>query len=92
MAEEGTNFQRVLWASTSTKNPDYSDIKYVQELIVRNTINTMPENTIEAFLDRDKAEQLFSEDSTQEQLILSGLDEYGIMMDAVFQKRLEEGV
>lgn len=92
MAEEGTNFQRVLWASTSTKNPDYSDIKYVQELIVRNTINTMPENTIEAFLDRGKAEQLFSEDSTQEQLILSGLDEYGIMMDTVFQKRLEEGV
>lgn len=92
LAAEGANLQRVLWASTSTKNPDYSDIKYVRELIARNTVNTMPEDTIEAFLDHGKVEQAISEESSQDQIMLSRLDECGIMIDAVCQKLLKEGV
>ena len=54
---KGANVQRVLWASTSTKNPDYSDIKYVTELIAKGAVNTMPENTFEAFLDHGVIEE-----------------------------------
>lgn len=72
LAQKGTNMQRLLWGSTSTKNPAYSDIKYVEELIAPETVNTMPEETIDAFRDHgnvrfsiedglDKARTLFDE-------------------------------
>jgi transaldolase len=51
LAGKGANPQRCLWASTSTKNPEYSDVLYVEELIGPDTVNTMPEETIEAFQD-----------------------------------------
>jgi len=51
LAEQGANPQRLLWASTSTKNPDYDDLLYVDNLIGPNTVNTMPEETLRAFLD-----------------------------------------
>ena len=51
LAGKGANVQRPLWASTSTKNPDYRDVMYVEELIGPNTVNTMPEETIRAFQD-----------------------------------------
>jgi transaldolase len=51
LAERGANQQRLLWASTSTKNPDYDDLLYVDNLIGPNTVNTMPEETLQAFLD-----------------------------------------
>jgi transaldolase len=51
LASKGANVQRPLWASTSTKNPDYRDVMYVEELIGPNTVNTMPEETIRAFQD-----------------------------------------
>ena len=51
LARQGARVQRPLWASTSTKNPDYRDVLYVEELIARDTVNTMPLETIEAFAD-----------------------------------------
>jgi transaldolase len=92
LAAEGANIQRVLWASTSTKNPDYSDIKYVQELIARNTVNTMPEDTIEAFLDHGKVENAISDESSRDQLVLSHLDDRGILIDEACQQLLTDGV
>ena len=52
MEKQGASVQRVLWGSTGTKNPAYSDIKYMAELIGRDTVNTSPENTLEAFLEQ----------------------------------------
>ena len=51
LAEKGAHVQRLLWASTSTKNPDYSDIKYVEALIGPETVNTLPLETIDAYRD-----------------------------------------
>ena len=92
LAEAGAFVQRVLWASTSTKNPDYSDIKYVQELIARNTVNTMPEETIEAFLDHGHVKNAIPEESSQDKLVLSRLDERKIMIDDICQQLLKDGV
>lgn len=92
LAGEGAAVQRVLWASTSTKNPNYSDIKYVQELIARNTVNTMPEDTIEAFLDHGKVENAISDESSRDQLVLSHLDDHGILIDEVCKQLLTDGV
>ena len=92
LAGEGAAVQRVLWASTSTKNPNYSDIKYVQELIARNTVNTMPEDTIEAFLDHGKVENSISNESSQDKLVLSHLDDRRILIDEVCQQLLTDGV
>ena len=92
LAGEGAAVQRVLWASTSTKNPNYSDIKYVQELIARNTVNTMPEDTIEAFLDHGKAENAISDEFSRDQIVLSHLDDRRILIDEVCQQMLTDGV
>lgn len=92
LAGEGANVQRVLWASTSTKNPNYSDIKYVHELIARNTVNTMPEDTIEAFLDHGQVKNAISDQSAHDQITLSRLDERGIMIDEICHQLLQEGV
>ena len=92
LAAEGANIQRVLWASTSTKNSDYPDIKYVQELVSRNTVNTMPEDTIEAFLDHGKVENAIPDETSQDQLVLSRLDDREIMIDNICQQLLTDGV
>jgi len=92
LAKEGAAVQRVLWASTSTKNPNYSDIKYVQELIARNTVNTMPEDTIEAFLDHGKVENAIPDESSHDQQVLSHLNDRGILIDEVCQQLLTDGV
>ena len=92
LAEAGAYVQRVLWASTSTKNPDYFDVKYVQELIARNTVNTMPEDTIEAFLDHGYIKNAIPEESSQDKLVLSRLDERKIMIDDICQQLLKDGV
>ena len=55
LAAKGARIQRVLWASTSTKNPSYSDVKYISELIAKDTVNTVPEKTLKAFMDHGVA-------------------------------------
>lgn len=89
---KGANLQRVLWGSTSTKNPAYSDIKYVTELIGKDTVNTMPDNTFQAFLDHGSVEGALTSDSQEAEIVIDGLKKYGIDIDSVCAKLLQDGV
>ena len=71
----------VLWASTSTKNPEFSDVKYVEALVGPETINTMPLETIEAFRDHGKAEARLEEGLDKAHRVLSSLAEVRIGID-----------
>lgn len=92
LKDKGANIQRVLWASTGTKNPDYSDIKYVSELIARNTVNTMPEKTIEAFLDHGEVSEAVTGNTQAAQGIIDNLKSFDIGINSVCAKLLEDGV
>jgi transaldolase/transaldolase/glucose-6-phosphate isomerase len=98
---KGANIQRVLWASTGTKDPQYSDIKYITELIAADTVNTVPDKTLEAVLDHGCAQVVLPGDvagaqKTVEQLRLAGIDVGMIcnqLLDeglAAFEKSFEE--
>jgi transaldolase len=90
--EKGGNVQRLLWGSTSTKNPLYSDVKYVTELIGKNTINTIPEPTLRAFLDHGSVKGALPGDLDRAHGVIAQLRKYGINIDEVCQKLLEDGV
>ena len=90
--EHGAQVQRPLWASTSTKNPSYSDILYVQELIGSQTINTVPQETLEAFLDHGVVRLTLEEGKDQARQDLQSLDDLGISMVQVTQELEDEGV
>ena len=92
LKENGANIQRVLWGSTSTKNPAYSDIKYVSELIGKNTVNTLPDNTWEAFLDHGTVEEALTADIRESQAIIDDLKKFGIDINEVCQRLLDDGV
>lgn len=89
---KGANLQRPLWASTSTKNPEYSEILYVQTLIGPHTVNTLPEQTLEAFLDHGIVKETIHEEVDKAHKVLQELGELGISMTAVTQELEEEGV
>jgi transaldolase len=85
--------QRPLWASTSTKNPAYRDVIYVEELIGPDTVNTMPPQTLVAFLEHGQVRPgSLEEDVTQAQQALEALEGLGISMKAVTQQLEDEGV
>ncbi len=92
LADRGARPQRVLWASTSTKNPRYPDTMYVDELIGEHTVNTMPRDTLEAFLDHGTVEVTVTEglDKAREQL--ERLAELGIDLDVITEELQNEGV
>ena len=92
LEKSGANIQRPLWASTGTKNPAYSNIKYIEELIARDTVNTAPENTLEAFLAGGKVKEALSDDIKKAQDILIRLKRFGIEADAICQKLLKDGI
>jgi transaldolase/glucose-6-phosphate isomerase len=92
LAARGARLQRPLWASTSTKNPAYSDILYVQELIGAHTVNTLPQETLEHFLDHGRVEPTLEKDLDQVNFVLQSLEEVGISMVQVTQELEEEGV
>jgi transaldolase len=93
LADKGATPQRCLWASTSTKNPDYRDVLYVEELIGRDTVNTMPQETIEAFQDHGEVRGLtVEEDVDGAQATLDALGEAGVDYDDVTQTLEREGV
>jgi transaldolase len=89
---KGATKQRCLWASTSTKNPDYRDVLYVEELIGPATINTMPEETIEAFQDHGKAAVTLTNGIDEARKLLDDLREAGIDYDEVVETVEREGV
>ena len=84
--------QRPLWASTSTKNPAYPDTLYVDELIGPDTVNTLPEATIEAFADHGKLARRVDADLDQAEAAWSGLAAVGVDLDDVAAKLEREGV
>ncbi len=92
LAAAGANVQRPLWASTSTKNPEYRDVIYVEELIGPHTVNTMPLATVEAFADHGVARSAVDQDVEQAVTDLAALREAGIDMDAVTDQLQREGV
>ena len=92
LAKMGANEQRVLWGSTGTKNPNYSDIKYVTELIARPTVNTVPEKTMEAFVDHGTIKEALVEDVARARELVATLKKQGIDVDQVCAKLLLEGV
>jgi len=89
---KNANVQRVLWGSTGTKNPDYSDIKYVAELIAAPTVNTIPEKTLDAFLDHGQVQDAFGSDPQEASDILKSLNDFDISIDAVCLDLLDKGV
>ncbi|HLY65745.1 MAG TPA: bifunctional transaldolase/phosoglucose isomerase [Chloroflexota bacterium] len=84
--------QRPLWASTGTKNPNYSDVLYVEELIGRDTVNTMPPATVIAFKDHGEVEPTLEQDLNGARRVLAQLEELGIHMETVTNVLLDEGV
>jgi transaldolase len=89
---QGRQLQRPLWASTSTKNPDYSDILYVQELIGPDTVNTMPLNTIAAYRDHGAPAETVDKGQAEARTHLERLNSLGISMAEVTAQLEEEGV
>jgi len=92
LAAKGAQTQRVLWASTSTKNPNYRDVIYVEELIGPDTVNTMPPATIDAFRDHGKLRNSLTEDVAGAQKTMDDLPKAGISMKEVTDKLTEDGV
>jgi transaldolase len=89
---KGASAQRCLWASTSTKNPDYRDVLYVEELIGRDTVNTMPRETVEAFQDHGQVRESLTEDVEGARRTLDAFAEAGIEYDDVVATLEREGV
>jgi transaldolase len=92
LLDAGASVQRCLWASTSTKNPSYRDVMYVEELIGPATINTMPPQTFEAFADHGRVRPSLQEDVDGARGILDLLAANGIDMAAITQELEDEGV
>lgn len=92
MKQKGAQLQRPLWASTSTKNPVYPDVYYVEALIGSETIDTLPPATLEAFRDHGRPRVSIEDNIEQEKAILARLEEVGISLDQVTEHVLTEGV
>jgi len=92
LAAKGGQTQRVLWASTSTKNPNYRDVVYVEELIGPDTVDTAPPATIEAFRDHGKPRQSLAEDVEGARKTMADLAAVGISMKDVTDKLTTDGV
>lgn len=92
LAKHGARTQRVLWASTSTKNPEYSDVKYVEALIGPETINTVPRETLDAYRDHGRPEARLEQDLNQAEETFLYLPELGIEIDDLTQQLEDEGV
>jgi transaldolase len=92
LTDHGARPQRLLWASTSTKNPDYSDVKYIEALIGPDTINTVPLETIDAYRDHGDPKVRLEHDVANADWVLKQLPEVGINIDAVTQQLENEGV
>lgn len=92
LKKRGARVQRPLWASTSTKNPDLSDVLYVDQLIGPHTVNTVPPNTLEAFLDHGTVEPTIARDQEEAKRIIERLEELGIDLERVTSELQLKGV
>jgi transaldolase len=92
LASKGAQPQRVLWASTSTKNPEYRDVVYVEELVGRDTVNTLPPATLDAFRDHGRVRESLTEDVDGARRVMGDLAAVGISMDELTSRLLDDGV
>ena len=92
LAARGARVQRPLWASTGTKNPAYSDVLYVDELIGPDTVNTVPEATLDAFLDHGSSERTIDRDIAETSAVLDRLSSANIDLDDVAEKLERDGL
>jgi transaldolase len=92
LAARGARTQRLLWGSTSTKNPAYRDVIYVEELIGPDTVNTMPLATIDAFRDHGRPRASLEEGVEEARCVLEELAEVGIVLEEVADRLLADGV
>lgn len=92
LADRGAGVQRLLWASTSTKNPAYPDTLYVDELIGPDTVNTMPPETLDAFRDHGRAEPTLERNLESGRETMQAIAAAGILLDEVCGRLLAEGV
>src|SRR5947209_11538426 len=92
LASKGAQTQRVLWASTSTKNPNYRDVLYVEEMIGKDTVNTIPPATLDAFRDHGKLRNSLTENIEAAQDTMDSLPKAGISMKEVTDKLTKDGV
>jgi len=92
LADKGAQTQRLLWASTSTKNPKYRDVIYVEELIGADTVDTIPPATFDAFRDHGKLRPSLTEDVAGAAKTMAALAEVGISMKEVTEKLVVDGV
>ena len=92
LAAQGARVQRLLWASTGTKNPAYSDVKYIEALIGPDTVNTAPLETLEAYRDHGEPKARLEQEVEEARGVLERLSELGIRIDQVTQQLEDEGV
>ena len=92
LAKLGAQVQRPLWASTSTKNPAYSDTMYVDELIGAHSVNTLPDATMDAFSDHGTIAETITRDVDGARSVLHALQHVGIDLNAVADQLETEGV
>lgn len=92
LAAKGAQVQRLLWASTGTKNKAYSDVLYVEELIGRDTVNTVPPTTLDAFRDHGKPRDSLEQNIPDAERVLADLAKAGISLDAITDALVEDGV
>jgi len=92
LADKGARAQRLLWASTGTKNPDYSDVKYVESLIGADTVNTVPVKTLDAYRNHGEPKARLEQDVERAGWVLARLSEFGVSIDKVTQQLEDEGV
>jgi transaldolase/glucose-6-phosphate isomerase len=92
LATKGAHPQRLLWASTSTKNPRYRDVRYVEELIGRDTVNTMTPATLEAFRDHGRPRASLEDNIEDARARIGALERLGISLNDVTDRLLDDGV
>jgi transaldolase/glucose-6-phosphate isomerase len=92
LGSKGAHPQRLLWASTSTKNPRYRDVRYVEELIGRDTVNTITPATLEAFRDHGRLRASLEENIEDARARIGALDRVGISLNDVTDRLLDDGV
>ncbi|HEX6085071.1 MAG TPA: bifunctional transaldolase/phosoglucose isomerase [Thermoanaerobaculia bacterium] len=92
LRDKGARVQRPLWASTGTKNPQYSDVLYVESLIGPDTVNTIPPATYDAFKDHGKVELTLEQDVDEARRVLEEFEAKGFSLKAITEKLTAEGV
>lgn len=92
LREKGANPQRLLWASTGTKNKAYSDVKYIEALIGPDTVNTVPQDTLKAYRDHGQPAIRIEEDITGAAQAMKDLEKVGVSIDSVTKTLVDEGI